>query len=63
MVTMPSSQAQGRWFESLLNPQAGWPGHYINVRRCEGLSMVLLQLKYSFELFMKRREFLSVPGF
>ena len=32
----------------------------INVRRCGGLSMVLLQLKDPLELFVKRREFL--PG-
>ena len=27
----------------------GWPGRYVNVRCCEGLSMVLLQLKYPME--------------
>ena len=36
---------------------AGWAGHYINVRRCGVLSMVLLQLKDPLELFM--RSFLS----
>ena len=30
-----------RWFAT----KAGWPGRYINVRPCGGLSMVLLQLK------------------
>ena len=37
-------------------PLVGWPGHYINVRRCGGLSMVQL------ELFVKRREFLPSLG-
>ena len=41
-----------------LDPQAGWPGRYINVRRCGGLPMVLLQQKYPLELFVKSREFL-----
>ena len=36
----------------------GWPGCYINVRICRELSMVLLQLKYPFELFVKRGNFL-----
>ena len=40
--------------------QVGWPGCYINVRRYGALSMALLQLKASFELFMNRIEFL--PG-
>ena len=39
----------------------GWPGGYINVQRCGGLFMVLLQPKDSLELFVRRREFL--PGF
>ena len=41
--------------------EPGWLGRYINVRRCERLSMVHLQLKDPYELFVKRREFL--PGF
>ena len=40
-------------------PLAGCSGRYINVQRCGGLSMVLLQLKDPLELFMKRREFLA----
>ena len=44
-------------FQSPLDPQAGWPGCYIN----GGPSMVLLQLKDSLELSVKRTEFL--PGF
>ena len=40
--------------------KAGWPGRYINVWHCGGLSMVLLQLKDPLELFIKRKEFL--PG-
>ena len=43
-------------------PLAGWPGRYINVRHCEGLFMVLLQLIESLELFVKRREVqFSIP--
>ena len=57
VVMMPGCKAQVCKFES---PQAGWHGRYINMQHCEGLSMVLLQLKDSLELFMKRREFL--PG-
>ena len=41
----------------------GWPGRYINVRHCGGLSMVPLQLKDPWELFVKRREFLPGSGF
>ena len=37
--------------------------YHRNVWHCGGLSMVLLQLKDSFELFVKRREFLSDSGF
>ena len=33
--------------------QAGWPGRYIDVWRCEGLLMVLLQLKDPLELLVK----------
>ena len=46
-----------------LVPRAGWPGRFINVRRGWGLSMVILQLKDLFELFVKRREFLPGSGF
>ena len=46
-----------------LDPQAGWPGRYINVWCCGGLSMVLLQLKGPLELFVKSREFLPGYGF
>ena len=42
--------------------KAGWPGRYINLRCCGGLSMVLLQLKDPLELFVKRREF-QIPLF
>ena len=31
---------------------AGWPGRFINVRHCGGLSMVHLQLKDPLELFV-----------
>ena len=57
---MPGSQAWVRRFDSPLDPQAGWPGRYINVRRCRGLSMVLMQLTDPLELFVKSREIL--PG-
>ena len=30
-------------------PQGGWPGSYINVRRCGGMSMVPLHLGISFQ--------------
>ena len=50
MVTIPGSQA-------------GWPGRYINVRRCGRLPMVLLQQKDPLELFVKSREFLPGSGF
>ena len=42
---------------------SNWPGHYINVRRCGGLPMVLLQQKDPLELFVKSREFLPGSGF
>ena len=42
---------------------SGWPGRYINVRSCGGLSMVLMQLKDPLELFVKIREFLPGSGF
>ena len=41
----------------------GWPGHYINMLHCGGLSMVLLQWIDPLELFVMRREFLPEPGF
>ena len=37
-----------------------WPGRYINVWRCGGLSIARLQLKDPLELFVKRSEF--IPG-
>ena len=49
-------------FESPLDPQAGWPGRYINLRRCGGLSLVLMQRKDPLEL-VKSREFLTGSGF
>ena len=42
------------------SPYACQPGRYINVRRCGGLSMVLIQLKDPLELFVQKMEFL--PG-
>ena len=63
VVTMPGSQAWVRRFESPLHPQAGWPGRYINVWRCGGLSMVLMQLSNHLKIFVKRREFLPGSGF
>ena len=45
---------------SPLNPQAGWPDRYINVRCCGGLS-IWSSAKDPLELFVKRMEFL--PGF
>ena len=38
-----------RMFESPLDNQVGWPGRYIHVRRCGGLSMVILQLNNPLE--------------
>ena len=50
--------------QTLVAPnEAGWPGHYINVRRYSGLSMVPLQLKDPLELFVMRREFLPSSKF
>ena len=54
-------QAYVHKFVSPLDPQAGWPGCYINVRCCGELSMVPLQLRDPLELFVKRNEFLSCP--
>ena len=34
----------------------GWPGRYINVQHCGGLSTVLLQLKDPLELYVKSHE-------
>ena len=39
--------------------QVGWPGRYINVRHCGGMSIVLVQKKDPLELFKKSWEFLS----
>ena len=41
----------------------GWPGRFIHVRRCGGLSMVRLQLKDPLEVFVKATEFLFYCGF
>ena len=41
----------------------GWPGRYINVQSCGGLSKVFLQLKDPSGLFVKIREFLPGSGF
>ena len=60
---MLGSQVWVHRFGSPLDPEAGWPGLYINVRHCEGLSMVLLPLKDLKELFVNRREFLPSSGF
>ena len=54
-VWHPSVSSQLR-----VSPQASYHGRYVNVRRCGGLSTVLLQHKYPKELFVKRMEFL--PG-
>ena len=51
-------------FEFPLNPtKAGWPGHYINVSRCGGLSMSLRQLEYPLEQSGREWNSLPVPGF
>ena len=60
---LAGSQAWVRRFESLLDSQAGWPGRYMNVRRCGGLPMGLLQHKDPLELFSKSREFVPGSGF
>ena len=41
----------------------GWHGRYVNVWRCGGMSLVLLQPKDPMELFVKRREFLHGSRF
>ena len=44
---MKTCLSQGsRRFESPLDPHAGWPSRYVSVRRCGGLTIILLQLKY-----------------
>ena len=50
---MPSSEARVQRFESPLDPQAGWPGMYLNVRQ-----LPMLLLKDPLALFVKRRKFL-----
>ena len=42
------------------SPLAVWPGRCINVRRCEGLYIVHMQLQDPLEPFLKGRKFL--PG-
>ena len=54
VLTMLVSQTCSRIFVSPLDPQAGWPGRYINVQHCGGLAMAPLQLKDPLELFVKR---------
>ena len=56
VITMPGSQAWGHRLESTLNPhmQVGLVA-IINVRCCRGLSMVLLKLKDTLELIVKRK--------
>ena len=60
---MCSTVRQLPLIRSLVLRKAGWPGRYMNVRCCGGLSMVLLQLKDPLELFLKSREFLPGSGF
>ena len=55
----PWPSCYNAWLPSWGPTKAGWPGGYVKVQRCGGLSMVLLQLKDPLELFGKRR----VPGF
>ena len=50
-LLLPPAESQG----------VGWLGCYINVWHREGLPMVLLHLKVSLELFLKRWDFR--PGF
>ena len=57
-IPIPSASLQVR--VSAGSSLVGSPGHYINVQRCRGLSMVFLQLRAPLELFVKGREFL--PG-
>ena len=47
------------------SPVVGLPGRYINVWRCGGLSMVLLQLEVPLKLFKReeRKKFLPCSGF
>ena len=59
---LPNLSLQVRVHCSAGSPQAGWPGRYVNVRRCGGQSMVCeLQLREPLELFVERREF--NPGY
>ena len=44
-------------------PKAGWRGRYINMRRFNGMFMVLLKLKDLLVLFVKSIEFLPGPEF
>ena len=45
VVTIHTFQVCVCRFESPLDPQGNCPGRLINVPRCEGLSMVLQQLR------------------
>ena len=57
----PKSEVAGsilRWVLKI----AGWPGRFINVLHCGGLSMVLMQLEGPLKLLIKRREFLRDYG-
>ena len=58
---LPSVSSQVR--VSAGSPSGLASGRYINVRRCGGLSMVLLQLKDPLELFVKSIEFPPGSGF
>ena len=59
---LPGVRSQVR--ASFCSPLAGWHGCYTNVRRCQGMSMVLQQQKDPLlELFEKSRKFLSSPKF
>ena len=54
---LPSASLQ------VLDPKWAWPGRNIDVRRCEGLSMVLLHLKIPLKLFVRKGDLFSVLGF
>ena len=61
---MSGFQALGRRFDYPLVPHQRVGLVAINMcGRCGGLSMVLLQLKDSLDLFIKRREFYPGSGF
>ena len=49
-------------FESPLDPQTGWLGRYINVRRWGGLPMFLLQQKDPLELLVFVKSSAFLPG-